>query len=115
MPQNSADGQKSGNQRGAHDLWIFTEGGLSAQIKSVLAGSAITLFSILPIPSISIRTTSPTFSHFGGFIAAATPPGVPVETTVPGIRVNTVERVSTCAKQSKIRFLVFECWRCSPF
>src|SRR5260370_32241082 len=49
------------------------------QSKSVLAGSAITLFLILPIPSISIRTTSPTFSPFGGFIAAAPPPRAPVE------------------------------------
>src|ERR1017187_4771557 len=57
--------------------------GPPAQIKSVLAGSSITLFSSLPIFSISIRTTSPALSHLGGFIAAATPPGVPVETIVP--------------------------------
>ena len=35
-------------------------------------------FSISPIPSISIRTTSPAFSSAGGFMPMPTPEGVPV-------------------------------------
>jgi len=77
-------------------------------------GSATTPFSSVPSPSISTRTTSPIESSFGGFIAMPTPPGVPVATTSPGSSVNAVDRCSTIAKQSKIRFLVLESWRSSP-
>src|SRR5581483_707363 len=94
-----------------HHLFVCS---VEFQPVAVSAGSAITRFSSAPIFSISIRTTSPTTSHRGGFITAATPPGVPVDTMVPGRRVKTVERVSIWEKQSKMRFLVFECCRISP-
>ncbi len=72
-------------------------------------------FSIAPSPSISTRTRSPGTSQRGGFMATATPAGVPVEIRSPGSSVKAVERCSTSAAQSKISCFVFERWRSSPF
>ena len=45
-----------------------------------------TSFSRTPIPSISMRTTSPAFRYFGGSKPMPTPAGVPVAITSPGCR-----------------------------
>ena len=47
-------------------------------------GSHSKRFSIAPMPSISIFTTSPATSHFGGLKPMPTPDGVPVAMTSPG-------------------------------
>ena len=54
-------------------------------------GSANTMFSMWPMPSISTRITSPTFRNDGGFIPAPTPDGVPVARMSPGSSVITVD------------------------
>ena len=41
-------------------------------------------FSSTPMPSISMRTTSPAFRYFGGVKPMPTPTGVPVAMTSPG-------------------------------
>ena len=48
-------------------------------------------------------------------MAAATPEDVPVKITSPGSRVNDLVRCSMCSKQLKIKCLVLEFWRMSPF
>lgn len=55
-------------------------------------GSATTVFSMWPMPSISTRITSPTFRKQGGVIAAPTPEGVPVASRSPGSSVITVDK-----------------------
>ncbi len=70
-------------------------------MRAVPSGSAMTRFSISPSLAMVIFTTSPAFSHLGGFIAAPTPPGVPVEMMSPGSKVNAVDKCSTKSKQVK--------------
>jgi hypothetical protein len=48
-------------------------------------------------------------------MAAATPDEVPVATTSPGSSVTTSDSAATSVKQSKMRCLVLESWRTSPF
>ena len=47
-------------------------------------------------------------------MAAAIPDGVPVAITSPGSSVHACDRISTWRKQSKMSWLVFDCWRSSP-
>ena len=51
-----------------------------------VGGSLAALIGVtsFPMPSISMETTSPGLRNSGGFRAAPTPSGVPVETTSPG-------------------------------
>src|SRR5207244_2673146 len=77
----------------------YRHGSVPSYMRGVFSGSAMTRFSISPSFAMAIFTTSPAFSHLGGFIAAATPPGVPVEITSPGSRVNAVDKCATKSKQ----------------
>jgi hypothetical protein len=53
--------------------------------------SFVTALRSVPIPSISISTSSPSVSAIGGLRKMPTPAGVPVRITSPGRRVKTVE------------------------
>ncbi len=73
-------------------------------------------FSIAPMPSISMRTTSPGCSHFGGLKPMPTPRGVPVAMTSPGSSVMPREQVSISV--GDVEDHVAACWpswRSSPF
>ena len=48
------------------------------------AGAPRTRFSSTPMPSISMRTTSPAFRYRGGLKPMPTPAGVPVAMMSPG-------------------------------
>src|SRR5881394_421500 len=58
------------------------------------SGSSITVLTKSPMPSISTRTVSPTWSRFSrtGWRPRPTPDGVPVAITSPGSRVKASER-----------------------
>ena len=58
--------------------------------------------------------TSPTFRYCGGFMPMATPGGVPVEMTSPGISVMNCDRYDTTCGTLKISVLVLPVWRRSP-
>src|SRR4029078_7584475 len=60
----------------------------------------------VPMPSISIVTTSPGFRNSGGLRPAPTPSGVPLEITSPGYSVNVDVRKRTMCASSQIRFFV---------
>ena len=66
------------------------------------------------MPSISIRTTSPGPSHFGGSKPMPTPDGVPVAMTSPGYSVMPREQVSISVSMPKIMSGVRASWRSSP-
>ena len=72
------------------------------------------LFLIFPISTISISTTSSSFSQAGGVLKAATPLGVPVMITVPGRRVLARLRCLMIAGISKIRSSVPDSFLTSP-
>src|SRR5579862_8966308 len=65
-----------------------------------LALLSITLFSIVPMRSISVRITSPGFRCLCGTMAWPTPSGVPVKMRSPGSRANAVDRYSICSQTS---------------
>lgn len=73
------------------------------------------LFSIFPMPGTSTSTTSPSFSHPGGFSKAATPLGVPVMSTVPALNVIPRLICLIMAETSNIKsFSPVLCF-CTPF
>ena len=72
------------------------------------------MFLIVPISDISISTKSPSFSHAGGFMNAATPLGVPVMIKVPGRSVVPRLRCLMIAGMSKIKSSVLVICLCSP-
>ena len=67
-----------------------------------------------PMPSISIRTTSPGFRNRGGLKPMPTPTGVPVAMMSPGFRVMPALIVSMIVGMSKIRSAVVAFCRSSP-
>lgn len=56
--------------------------------------SAITLFRIFPIDSISLSIKSPTAKNSAGFLCIPTPDGVPVKITSPGFKVIDLKSMS---------------------
>lgn len=54
--------------------------------------SAITLFEIFPMDSISLSIKSPTARNSAGFRCIPTPDGVPVKITSPGFSVMHLKR-----------------------
>ena len=65
-------------------------------------------FDSSPIPSIAMRTVSPSARNRGGSNPAPTPAGVPVAMRVPGSSGNAVVRYSIISAQSKIMSAVDE-------
>src|SRR5208283_4530196 len=77
-------------------------------------GSDTTGFRSSPMAGMSTRTSSPGRNQRGGFLAAPTPDGVPVETMSPGSSVNTLDKYATSSGILKIRCFVLESCRISP-
>src|ERR1700726_2301823 len=73
-----------------------------AHAASAFSTSATIGFDSVPMPSIVTSTTSPGFIQTGGFLAAPTPPGVPITSTSPASRVMQADNSSTVSATPKI-------------
>src|SRR5947207_1209068 len=69
----------------------------------------------VPMPSISIVTTSPGLRNSGGLRPAPTPSGVPLEITSPGYSVRIDDKYRTMCASSQIRFAVLPSCFTTPF
>src|SRR3954447_7201681 len=85
-----------------------------AAFAHVLPSTATGLRNV-PIPSISISTSSPGASETGGSRKIPTPAGVPLRVKAPGRSVKTLETCATIARTPKMRPAVVESCSASPF